>query len=182
MPGTKLPRDTVILERRFAAQGEIIIREGEDGTTAFLIQSGSVEVYSIHNEKKIVLSTLQTGEIFGETSLLRDQPRSANVAALEPCNLIVITRQALKDKVEKTDPTIRAILGMLIRRVQQGNDSLMNRKPTFEDLQEGLYLLYEELLSELPKLQKPHFRNEVLPLIEQINQKLSQYRDIAKNK
>lgn len=49
------------------------------GATAFLIQFGSVQVFSHHNDKKVVLSTLKMGEIFGEMSLLRDQPRSASV-------------------------------------------------------------------------------------------------------
>ncbi len=66
---------------------------------------------------------------------------------------------------------------MLIKRIQQGNDSLMNKKPTFEDMQEGLLYIYEELLSKLPKTQKPHFRQEALPLIEELNAKLSEYKD-----
>ena len=177
----RTPRDTIILERRHAAKGDIIIREGEEGATAFLIQFGSVQVFSMHNDKKVVLSTLKMGEIFGEMSLLRDQRRSASVEALEDCNLIVITRQSLKEKAEKADPTIRAILAMLMRRIQQGNDSLMNKKPTFEDLQEGLYLIYEDLLAELPKLKKPLFRNEVLPLIEQVNQKMAEYKAMTKD-
>ncbi len=170
------PNDTIILERRFFPKGSVIIHEGEEGTSAFLIQSGSVQIYSTHNDRKVVLSSLKTGEIFGEMSLIRDQPRAASVEAVEDCTLIVITRQSLKAKLDSSDATIRAILMMLIRRVQQGNDSLMNKKPTFEDLQEGMLALYEEVLAGLPKPEKPHFRQEVLPLIEQINEKMAEYK------
>ena len=176
MRGTKRPRDPVILERRFYPKGALIIGEGEEGSTAFLIQSGSVQVFSNHNGKKVILCNLGIGDIFGESSLIRDVPRSASVEAAENCNLIIITRSALKDKIERSDPTIRAILNMLVRRIQQGNDSLMNKKPTFEDLQESLIMLYEEVLSGLPKTKKPHFRQEVLPMVEQINQKMAEYK------
>ena len=175
----KKPHDTVILERRFVPRNTHIITEGEEGTSAFLIQAGTVEIFSTHNDKKVVLGTLKTGEIFGEMSLIKDMPRSASVEALEDCNLIVITRQSLKAKLDSTDATIRAILMMLIRRIQQGNDSLMNKKPTFEDLQDGLLALYEEVLSDLPKLKKPHFRQEVLPLIEELNQKMAEYKAMS---
>lgn len=172
----KKPHDTVILERRFVPRNTHIITEGEEGTSAFLIQAGSVEIFSTHNNKRVVLGTLKTGEIFGEMSLIKDMPRSASVEAIEDCTLIVITRQSLKAKIDSTDATIRAILMMLIRRVQQGNDSLMNKKPTFDDLQESLLVLYEDVLSGLPKTTKPHFRQEVLPLIEELNQKMAEYK------
>lgn len=176
----KRPHDTVILERRFVAKGTNILREGEDGSSAFLIQSGSVQIYSMHNERKVQLAMLGVGNIFGETSLILNTKRTASAEAAEDCNLIVITRQALKDKMERSDPTIRAILQMLMKRLQQGNDSLMGKRPTIEDMQEGLVYIYEKLTEELPKTDKPHFRQEVLPLIEQINAKLSHYKTLIK--
>lgn len=172
----RTPKDTVILERRFYPKGGTIISEGDEGTSAFLIQSGSVRIFAKQGDKEVTLTTLGMGEIFGEMSLIRDIPRSASVQALEDSQMIIITRQSLKDKLEKTDVTIRAILMMLIRRIQQGNDSLMNKKPTFEDLQESLFVLYEDVLSALPKPQKPHFREEVLPLIEKVNEKMAHYK------
>ena len=69
---------------------------------------------------------------------------------------------------------------MLMKRLQQGNDSLMSKRPTIEDMQEGLVFIYEKMMQELPKTDKPHFRQEVLPLIEEINQKMSQYKALIK--
>ena len=172
----KRPNDTVILERRYAAKGTNIIREGEEGASAFLIQSGSIDIYLLHSDRKVVLATLGPGDIFGEASLIMETPRTASAEAAEDTNLIVITRQVLKDKLERSDQTIRAILQMLMRRLQRGNDSLMSKRPTVEDMQEGLIFIYEKLMTELPKTDKPHFRQEVLPLIEELNNKLTQYK------
>lgn len=172
------PKD-IIFERLSFAKGDIILNEGEAGSTAYLIQSGSVRIFAEHNSKKVTLSTLYAGEIFGEGSLIRETPRSASAEANEDCNLIVITRQALQYKLERSDPTIRALVRMMAKRVQQGNDSLMNKKPTFEDLQDNMIYLYQELLGQLPSLNKPHFRQEVLPLIEELNKKMSEYKALT---
>lgn len=169
-------RDTQVLERRFLTAGEVIISEGEAGANAFLIQSGTVRIFSKHNGKKIVLGTLGPGDIFGEMSLIRDMPRSASVEAITDCLVIIITRPVLKEKLEKSDATVRAILAMMIKRVQSGNDSLANKRPTLEDLQENLVLLYEEVMSTLPIDRKPFFRDEMLPLIEDITDRMKKFK------
>jgi CRP-like cAMP-binding protein len=109
-------------------------------------------------------------------SLIRDMPRSASVEAITDCLVIIITRPVLKEKLDKSDATVRAILAMMIKRVQSGNDSLANKRPTLEDLQENLVLLYEEVMSTLPTDRKPFFRDEMLPLIEDITDRMKKFK------
>lgn len=171
------PKDLpIVLERSFHNAGQRIISEGDPGVHAFLIQSGTVSIFSEHNGKRIVLGELGPGDIFGEMSLLIDMPRTANVEATSNCILIHITRQILLQKLEKSDPTIRAILSMMMKRVQSGNDSLANKRPTLEDLHENLVLLYEEVLGRLAEDRKHDFREELLPLIEEITEKMNKYK------
>ncbi len=173
---TPTSRDTQVLERHFVTAGEVIISEGGEGTNAFLIQSGSVRIFSTHNGKKIILGTLGPGDIFGEMSLIRDMPRSASVEAVTDCLVIVITRPVLREKLDKSDATVRAILAMMIKRVQSGNDSLANKRPTLADLQDNLVLLYEEVMMTLPPDRKPFFRDEMLPLIEDITARMDKFK------
>jgi CRP-like cAMP-binding protein len=180
MTRVKKPHDTVILERRFFAGGTCVFREGDEGSSAYLIQSGSVHVYSTHNDKKVILATLEAGNIFGEISLICNVPRSASIEAAEDCNLIVLTRQSLKDKMDQSDPTIQALIKMLIKRVQHGNDSLMNKNVTYEDVKESLMLVYENILKALPSATQVLFREDVLPLIEKVNTKMGEYKDMIK--
>ncbi len=66
--------------------GEIIIRQGEIGSTFYLIAEGKVEVY-IHGleGRKVTLSILGPGSYFGEIALLEETPvRTASVVALTP--------------------------------------------------------------------------------------------------
>lgn len=116
--------DTIILERRFIPEGTLVMRQGDQGNCAYLIQSGKVVVYSEKNDKKIQLAELGVGEIFGEMALVFDEPRSASVKATEDTNLIILTRESFKHKLSRTDPTIKAIVGMLIKRVNIANDKI----------------------------------------------------------
>lgn len=180
MTRVKKYHDTVILERRFFAGGSSVFHEGDEGSTAYLIQSGSVHVYSLHHGKKVILATLEAGDIFGEMSLICDIPRSASVEVAEDCNLIVLTRQSLKDKMDQSDPTVQALIKMLIRRVRHGNESVMNRNLSYEDVREGLLRVYENILEDLPSATKILFREDVLPLIEKVHEKMDEYKDMIK--
>ena len=73
-------KNTVILERRFVSAGSILISEGDEAHNAYLIQSGSVSVFTKTGEgKEVELARLGVGEICGEMALFNEKRRSASV-------------------------------------------------------------------------------------------------------
>lgn len=116
-----MSKERIILERKFVPQGTVIIKQGDDAFAAYLIQSGRVSVTRLENGKEILLAELGVGEICGEMALINEAARTASVVALEDCNLIIITKAAFEQKLENTDPTIQAIVEMLIERMIQSN-------------------------------------------------------------
>ena len=70
--------------------GETIISEGEDGNTAFLIVSGSVDVSVGTEAKAQTIGTLNAGEVFGELCLIEPGPRSATVKAVTNVECVAI--------------------------------------------------------------------------------------------
>lgn len=173
-----MSKESVILERRYVPAGTRIVRQGEEGTSAYLIQSGKVRVYTEQNGKEVELAILDMGQIFGEMALIFDEPRTATVKAVEDCNLIIITRQTLKQKLGKTDPTVRAIVEMLTRRVITGNNSFLKRQDKIEDLTETANMIYQNILAGLPSEQKGPFESEILP---KLNGFLESLRSFQKN-
>lgn len=155
-----------ILERRFVPEGTLIIKQGTHGNTAYLIQSGSVEVYIEHEEKTLTLARLDMGQIFGEMALIFDDPRAASVKALEDCNLIVITRQSFRQKLDKSDPTTRAIIQMFGQRILSANNALINKKSDLADLVETTQIIYQNVFTMLPRNQQRTFQNAILPKLE----------------
>lgn len=160
-------KPTVILERRFIPKGTLVMKEGDPGNSAYLIQSGSVEVFTENDDKVISLAKLELGQIFGEMALIFEERRTASVKAIEDCNLIVITRQSFQQKLDKTDPTIKAIVHMLTQRIISANNAMVNKKSSMDDLVETTNIIYQNILSSLPKSRQRTFQNSVLPKLDE---------------
>lgn len=159
-------KESIILERRFIPGGTVIVRQGEPGNCAYLVQSGTVRVTTKNKEQDIELARLGVGEIFGEMALIFDEPRTATVTSMEDCNLIILTRQTFRAKLDRSDPTVRAIVEMLVKRVNAGNKTVINKKSSMKDLTETVKVIYENVYAELKQSQKRTFQNGVKPKLD----------------
>ena len=75
--------------------GSLIVRTGEVGHCLYLVLEGRAKVIIDADGREIELSQLETGDFFGEVSMVDDGPRSANVIAVEDCVLLRITRMTI---------------------------------------------------------------------------------------
>lgn len=69
--------------------GDIVINQGDDADTAYVVRSGTLEV--MRDRKKV--GTLKEGDIFGEVALVQGGRRTATVKCLSPCELTVFARE-----------------------------------------------------------------------------------------
>lgn len=83
------------------AAGTALITEGESGSEAFVVLSGSVEVRRAGQ----VIATLGSGDIIGELSLLDQCPRTASVVCSTDCTVLVIDRRHFAPLIE-TSPSL----------------------------------------------------------------------------
>ena len=142
-----MSKERVILERRFIPKGSIVIHEGDDAYSAFLIQSGMVSVYSKVGGKTVELAQLGVGEICGEMALIGEEKRNASVRALEDCNMIVITKTSFEEKIRKSDATIQAVVQMLMERIKSANSDVLSRKMSLTDLSQASNRIYENIIA-----------------------------------
>ena len=77
------------------AANQKIISTGDAGHCMYVILSGKARVSSTIKEESVELDVLGPGDFFGEVALVDDGPRSADVTALEDCQLLCITRMTL---------------------------------------------------------------------------------------
>lgn len=82
--------------RRFADE-EVIIREGERGESFFMIADGEVLVKRDIDEDDggVTLAHLHRGSVFGELSLISDEPRQASVVARGDVDVLELRRSDL---------------------------------------------------------------------------------------
>ena len=65
-----------LLPRENLPAGYLVCRYGEPGESAYIIETGCVEVLT---PEGVSIASLGAGEIFGEVALLDRQPRTASV-------------------------------------------------------------------------------------------------------
>ena len=108
-----------IIERRSFKDGERVFSEGELGSTAFLVQSGNVEISRMVDDKFKVLGIIGTNGIFGEMALIDEKPRMATAKVKGGAIIMTITKMMYESKLKSTDPFIRALLRILVQTVRQ---------------------------------------------------------------
>jgi len=82
------------------AEGDYFFREGERGSSAFLLEQGRVAVTRRFQDHDHLLRELASGDFFGEVALLDFGPRSASIRALVPCTGLEISARALRELSE----------------------------------------------------------------------------------
>jgi len=101
-----------------AEPGDRVIRAGEAADAVFFISSGQVEV-AVPGKQV----TLGAGDFFGEMALLGDQPRSADVTAIDYCRFLILDRRDFRE-ILRRHPEIREHMAAMAARRGE-----MNRQP-----------------------------------------------------
>lgn len=107
-------------EHRKLVKGQILFEEGDPGTEAFVVSSGTIEIYR-RGAVEQRLATLGPGELLGELSLIDDQPRVASARAVENTDLIVLSKESLKarlQRLEQSDKVLSRLVDVLVNRLR----------------------------------------------------------------
>ncbi|MEO8501460.1 MAG: tetratricopeptide repeat protein [Vicinamibacteria bacterium] len=98
------------LELATYGPGEILILEGDPGTSLFVITSGVVRAFvrQLDGKNKQVRE-MGEGSFFGEIAVLSGKPRTATVTAKTSVEALILERKVL-DHICKTHPNVRTTL------------------------------------------------------------------------
>ncbi len=114
-------------EARYLA-GQQVLTDGEAGGTMFIVTAGRVELYlkNVAGEH-VPLGFVEPGELFGELSLLDNQPRSASARAVDNTELIVIDRGDLQQLITAHPAAALDMMAILGKRMREANLQLHER-------------------------------------------------------
>jgi small-conductance mechanosensitive channel len=87
------------------APDETLIREGDEGSSMFVVHNGKVQVQVADNGHSRTVAVLGEGAFFGEMALFTGEPRTANVIAVEETEVLEIGHAAMKHLFE-TNPDL----------------------------------------------------------------------------
>ena len=110
---------------RVFKKNAVVVTQGDDTDSLYLIVSGSVRVYVSDDQgREVTLNTLQAGDSFGELALLNDQTRSASVLTLEDSRFSVISKDDFLACMARSPQISRQIIRSLIDRVVELTDEV----------------------------------------------------------
>ncbi|OEC95580.1 MULTISPECIES: cation:proton antiporter [unclassified Rhizobium] len=111
----------LLFRPRSASPGDRVIRTGDRGDSMFFIASGAVEVQLENDEIR-----LGAGAFFGEMALLTGARRTADVVAVDFCQLFVLDRRDFNLFMSR-HPQLRAAVSRMARERQESNVSRQRR-------------------------------------------------------
>lgn len=96
--------------------GDIIMRQGEQGNCAYIIEDGRVEILVHRDGKEHPVGTRGAGTMIGEMALVDGAPRTATVKALEDCSLLEITHNDFSSRLDGADPILKMTTQVILTR------------------------------------------------------------------
>ncbi|NCC21098.1 MAG: EAL domain-containing protein [Alphaproteobacteria bacterium] len=104
-------------DKRDFKAGDIIMRQGEKGECAYIIEEGRVEIF-IESDNGTIhrVGTRGPGAIIGEMAIIDDAPRTATIKAVEDCRMLEISRDDFSRRLKNTDPVIQTVSQVVLTR------------------------------------------------------------------
>jgi len=118
LPQPLLDKVAAVATVRTFAKRSIIVSEGDDTDSLYVMLSGKARVFVADDKgREVQLNQLGPGEYFGEVTL-DGGPRSASVMALEECRCAVVKRAELTTFLEHNPELALHVVRKLARRVR----------------------------------------------------------------
>lgn len=98
-------------------QDEKIFNVGDVADCAYIVETGKVGLYSSVIQDECI-AILEKGDILGEMGIINDSNRSVSAFASSDVELLIIDRDQITSRLQKSDPIIRGIMEVLLRRIR----------------------------------------------------------------
>ncbi len=97
LPDDRLVKVIQCAMMRRVPRGQAVVHAGDQPDYVYFVLTGSLKVLvSDEDGREVILTILGQGELFGEMGIFDEQPRSASVVAVQPSDLIMISKQDFK--------------------------------------------------------------------------------------
>jgi signal transduction histidine kinase len=107
--------------------GEILIKQGDPGDSAYVILTGEFEIQKQTGQSLIKIDVRNPGDVVGEMALLSRAPRNATVISKTDSETLRIPQEAFEKLLESSSTAAIAVLHWVITRLTQ-NESLLHQQ------------------------------------------------------
>jgi CRP/FNR family cyclic AMP-dependent transcriptional regulator len=111
--------------RRSYKKNMVIIQQGDDTNTMFILIEGEMRVYVEDEEgKQLTVRILKPGDSFGEVALIGDIPRTASVVTITDCVVAAFSREKYLSFLKQHPEILLALAKTLANMVRETTEEL----------------------------------------------------------
>lgn len=107
--------------------GEILIKQGDPGDSAYVIMMGEFEIQKQSGQSLIKIDVRNPGDVVGEMALLSRAPRSATVISKTDSETLRVPQEAFENLLSSSSTAAMAVLHWVMARLTQ-NESLLHQQ------------------------------------------------------
>lgn len=107
--------------------GEILIAEGDKGTTAFLVESGEVDILKEKDGEIVSIHSMGSGNLIGEIGLMTSEPRTASIMAKTTCSCMAFDRTSFMEVMYKHPGRMLDMFKIFSKRLSAANQRLAEK-------------------------------------------------------
>ena len=134
----------VAVPRRFEA-GEIVFKEGDEGSTCYIVRSGRARAIHEHPDgRSITLAHFAPGDIFGEMAMFDGERRSATVETTEGTEAIAILSADMHRLLREHPDISVKLIAALGQRLRDTNERLARQ--SFQTVQSRVAAVLAQLV------------------------------------
>ncbi|MEJ2746985.1 MAG: ATP-binding protein [Anaerolineae bacterium] len=108
------------------AAGTDILREGEKGTTLFVLGEGQVDILVQANDQEILIDSVGPGCYFGEMAFLGETTRTATIRATTDCHVLTIDEKDFMPVARANPNLLRNLLRQIIGHLRRNDQAVIN--------------------------------------------------------
>jgi CRP-like cAMP-binding protein len=135
----------VVMARRFEP-GEVVFKEGDQGSTCYIVRSGRARAIREHPDgRSITLAHFGPGDIFGEMAMLDGERRSATVETTEGTEAIAILSTDMHRLLREYPDISVKLIASLGQRLRDTNERLARQ--SFQTVQSRVAAALSQLVA-----------------------------------
>lgn len=110
--------------RRSFAKGTTIFKEGDQADAAYILESGTVQIFKSVGGRRITLGNIGPWGIFGELGIVDEFPRMATAYAADDTVCMVITKESVEQMQHDAPPGLMVLIRSMAQTIRTAGENL----------------------------------------------------------
>jgi len=124
-------------ERRLFPRGTTIFKQGEQADAAYILESGSIQIFKMINGRRVPLGHVQKWGLFGEMGLIDSSPRMAAAYVTEDATCTVLSKESFNRMIAGAADGMLLVIESLTRTLRASGDDLAEARYRIMELEQS---------------------------------------------